>query len=58
MNNVVVSHFSLCVSQGGGHFETLLPGYVNIEGIGYAGEVTQGEYLTFAQSPGEIGNFG
>ena len=24
--------FSLCVSQGGGHFETKLPGYVNIEG--------------------------
>ena len=35
MVNVVVSLFSLCVSQGGGHFETQLPGYVNIERIAH-----------------------
>ena len=28
-----VGLFSLCVSRGGGHFETQLPGYINIECI-------------------------
>ena len=35
--NIVV--VSLCVSQGGGHFETHLPGYVHIEGIGSTMEI-------------------
>ena len=34
INNIVAGLFSLCVSQGGGHFKTQLPCYVNIVGVG------------------------
>ena len=40
VNTIVASLFSLYVSQGRGHFETQLPGSVNIEGVGLG----QGEW--------------